>query len=139
LSDILPITVKQGASLRGNEYGWEIAAFPNALAHAEALGYSCLGGQFQFRLQDVTCEMYWLNADSSERGKDEAWSTYIRRSSSEVLLAFQRRVSHTAFWKEALRWPIIEDAVERGFDPISALVFVAYFVKEAEAGRTSLR
>jgi hypothetical protein len=139
LSDILPITVTQGATLRGNEYGWEIAAFPNALAHAEALGYGCLGGQFQFRLHDATCEMYWLNADSSERGKDEAWSTYTRRSCSEVLIAFHRRVSHTDFRKEASRWPIIEDAVEQGFDPISALVFVAYFVSEAEADALSLR
>jgi hypothetical protein len=55
-----------------NEYGWEIDAFPNALAHAERLGYACLGGQFQFVLQDATCEMYWLSADSSERANDEA-------------------------------------------------------------------
>src|SRR6267154_1183791 len=85
MNDDLPAIITQGATLRGNEYGWELGAFPNALAHAEALGYGCLGGQFQFRLHDATCEMYWLNADSSERGKGEAWSTYSRRSCSEVL------------------------------------------------------
>jgi hypothetical protein len=139
MTDALPAIVTQGATLRANEYGWEVAAFPDALVHAEALGYGCLGGQFQFRLTDTTCEMYWLNADSSERLKDEAWSTYSRRSCSEVLVAFERRVGDTDFTKEASRWPIIEDAIGQGFDPISALVFVAYFVSETEADAFYLR
>jgi hypothetical protein len=92
MNDSLPAVIAQGATLRGNEYGWESDSFPNALAQAEALGYGCLGGQFQFVLQDATCEMYWLNADSSERRKGEAWFTYSRRSCSEVLVGFQRLV-----------------------------------------------
>src|SRR5882757_1670177 len=93
MSDDLPAIITQGAALRGNEYGWEIAAFPNALAHAEALGYGCLGGQFQFRLQDgSTCEMYWLNADSNDRVEGEAWSEYSHRSCSEVLKRFQQLI-----------------------------------------------
>jgi hypothetical protein len=52
MDDVLPPDVLQGAALRGNEYGWSVSLFPNALARAEALGYACLGGQFQFRLDD---------------------------------------------------------------------------------------
>jgi hypothetical protein len=132
MNDNLPAIITQGATLRGNEYGWEIDAFPNALAHAEALGYGCLGGQFQFVLQDATCEMYWLSADSSERAEDEAWSTYSRRSCSEVLSGFQRLVANTDFKKEASQWPVVGAAVTNGVDSMSALVFVAYFVSEAE-------
>jgi hypothetical protein len=132
MSYLLPAIITQGATLRGNEYGWEIDAFPNALAHAEALGYGCLGGQFQFVLPDATCEMYWLSADSSERAKNEAWSTYSRRSCSEVLDGFQRLVTNTDFKKQASQWPAVKAAMERGLDLMSALIFVAYFVSEAE-------
>jgi hypothetical protein len=135
----LPAIITQGATLRGNEYRWEIDAFPNALAHAEALGYGCLGGQFQFVLQDATCEMYWLSADSSERAKDEAWSTYSHRSCSEVLSGFQRLVANTDFKKEASQWPVVKAAVTNGLDPMSALVFVAYFVSEAEESSPSVQ
>jgi hypothetical protein len=64
----LPTVIAIGATLRGNEYGWTIPAFPNAIAEAEARGYACLGGQFQFRLDDGSiCEMYWLSVDSKDR------------------------------------------------------------------------
>lgn len=132
MNDDLPAIITQGATLRGSEYAWKIAAFPNALAQAEVLGYGCLGGQFQFVLQDATCEMYWLNADSSEREKGEAWSTYSHRSCSEVLSGFQRLVTNTDFEKEASQWPVVKAAMAHGLDPMSALVFVAYFVSEAE-------
>jgi hypothetical protein len=131
-SNTFPTIITQGATLRGKEYGWEIDAFPNALAHAERLRYACLGGQFQFVLQDATCEMYWLSADSSERANDEPWPTYSRRSCSEVLSGFQRLVTNTDFKKEASQWPIVKAAVADGLDPMSALIFVAYFVSEAE-------
>ena len=80
---VLPPDISQGASLRGNEYGWSISSFPNALANAEAHGYACLGGQFQFRLDDGgTCEMYWLDADSKERGTtgNHGWTIVIVRA-----------------------------------------------------------
>ncbi|MGA7925849.1 MAG: hypothetical protein WCA20_07620, partial [Candidatus Sulfotelmatobacter sp.] len=81
---VLPPQVLQGATLRGNEYGWSVAVFPDALAEAEGRGYACLGGQFQFRLDDGTCEMYWLNADSKDRAHGESWADYCHRSCSEV-------------------------------------------------------
>ena len=42
---VLPTEVAQGATLRGNEYGWSLSSFPAALARAEASGYACLGGR----------------------------------------------------------------------------------------------
>ena len=65
--DDLPSAITLGATLRGNEYGWALDEFPGALTKAETLGYACLGGQFEFRLDDGTCELYWLNADSKDR------------------------------------------------------------------------
>jgi hypothetical protein len=125
--DVLAPEIAQGATLRGNEYGWTISSFPKALARAEAAGYACLGGQFQFRLEDgSTCEMYWLSADSNERVPDESWLEYSRLSCSEVLSRFQHLVSVTDFRNEASSWPSIR------IDSTRTLFFVASFARESE-------
>jgi len=122
----LPPDITEGATQRGNEYGWSVSSFPSALAKAQAGGYACLGGQFQFRLDDgSTFEMYWLNADSTERTGGETWADYSRRSCAEVLQRFQYLMLETDFGKEASSWPV-------EIDPIGNLVFVAYFVRETE-------
>ena len=126
MNDVLPPDVLQGAMLRGNEYGWSVSSFPDAVARAEAHGYGCLGGQFQFRLDDSsTCEMYWLAADSTERADGESWPDYSHRSCSEVLNKFSQLASETDFAQEASNWPF-------HIDPAKSLVFVAYFVTETE-------
>jgi hypothetical protein len=123
----LPPDIREGATLRGHECGWSVSSFPNALAKAEARGYACLGGQFQFRLNDgTTCEMYWLNADSADRMDGESWSDYSRRSCTEVLQKFQHLISHTDLGKESSSWPDVQ------IDPIQSLVFVAYFLTETD-------
>lgn len=130
--DELPSDVLEGAVLRGNEYGWATASFPVALARAETHGFACLGGQFQFRLNDgSTCEMYWLNADSKERMPEESWADYSRRSCSEVKESFERLISGTDFQKEASGWGL-EDAANN-------LVFVAYFVTAADLAELAAR
>jgi hypothetical protein len=127
--DDLPSDVVEGATLRGNEYGWSTTSFLVALDRAEAHGYACLGGQFQFRLGDgSTCEMYWLSADSKERLPGEQWADYSRRSCSELKQNFQRLISETDFTKEASFWNLSHAATEN-------LVFVAYFVTESDLAR----
>jgi hypothetical protein len=123
--DVLPPDVLQGATLRGNEWGWSVSSFPEALARAKTHGYGCLGGQFQFRLDHGTCEMYWLAANSRERAEGEQWSDYSQRSCYEVLTKFQRLLSVTDFTKEASDWPIQIGAAK-------SLVFVAYLVTDTE-------
>lgn len=125
--EVLPPDISQGATLRGNEYGWSVSSFPRALASAQAHGYACLGGQFQFRLDDgSTCEMYWLDANSKEHANGESWVDYCHRSCLEVLNRFQHLASATDFKKQASNWPSVQ------IDPRKSLVFVAYFVTERE-------
>jgi hypothetical protein len=125
--EALPTDISRGAILRGNEYGWSLSSFPDALASATANGYACLGGQFQFRLGDgSTCEMYWLEADSKKQAHGESWSDYCHRSCSEVLKRFQHLVSATDFEKEASNWPSVQ------IDTTKSLVFVAHFVTEGQ-------
>jgi hypothetical protein len=134
MADTLPPDISHGAMLRGNEYGWTVSSFPNALANAEAGGYACLGGQFQFRLDDAgTCEMYWLDADSTPRKDGQSWADYSRRSCAEVLERFLYLISETDFGKEASTWSNVQ------IDPRKDLVFVAYFVQEADWSRLSAR
>jgi hypothetical protein len=128
----LPPEITQGATARGNEYGWTLNAFPPALLKAEVLGYACLGGQFQFRLDDGTYEIYWLNADSTDRRKGEAWEEYGCRSCGEVLDHFKAAVASADFLKEASSWPSLATAMAQGLNIANHLVFVAYFVTEAE-------
>jgi len=139
VTDLLLPEIVKGATLRGNEYGWIVSAFPDAVAKAQAHDYACLGGQFQFRLPDGgTCEMYWLQADSGERKAGEAWRDYARRSCSEVLQRFQRLMATTDFKKEASNWPNLQAVIEHELDCGSCLVFVAYFVTEAEIAQTTV-
>jgi hypothetical protein len=129
----LPPEITQGATLRGNEYGWTISSFPDALAKAPALGFACLDGQFQFRLDDGTiCEMYWLDANPADRAEGQPWQDYCRSSCKEVLQEFQKMLSETDFAKEALNWKF-------SIDPVKTLVFVAYFVSETDWSRLSVR
>ena len=111
----LPPDITQGATARGNEYGWTLDAFPQAIVKAQGLGYACLGGQFQFRLNDGTYE-------------------YVRRSCGEVLGRFNAVVASADFPKEASSWPSLATAMAQGLSITNHLVFVAYFVTEAEIG-----
>jgi len=129
----LPSKIVAGASVSGNEYGWSIASFPEALRNAEALQFACIGGQFQFRVDKGICEMYWLDADASDQRADEPWVEYCNRSCVEVRQRFQQVVATTDFRKEALNWPILKAKVDAGFDIESSVVFVAYFVEESES------
>ncbi len=139
MRDILPPEILEGATQRGTEYGWELAAFPDALAKAETLGYACVGGQIQASWADGSiCEMYWLNADSREREASESWSEYSHRSCQEVLKSFQRLMARTDFEKEVAKWRgDLKAELARGLDITSVLVFIAYFINEAEANRLS--
>ena len=128
----LPPEVTRGATVRGNEYGWTLDAFPQALLKAEALGYACLSGQFQFRLDDGIYEMYWLDADSTDRRDGESWADYGRRSCGEVLDRFKAAIASADFPKEASSWPWLASAMAQGLDIATHLVFVAYFVTETE-------
>jgi hypothetical protein len=124
MNSSLPPEIAKGASLRGNEYGWPISAFLGALAVAPSLGFACIGGQFQFRLSESICEMYWLSADPSDRRDHEPWSDFSNRSCSEVMSEFKDLISTTDFVKESAKWKLDASAVE-------TLVFVAFFESES--------
>lgn len=129
----LPAGLAEGATLAGNEYAWGVADFPKALRRAVDLGYACLGGQFQFRAPRATCEMYWLDVESSERGGGEPWARYVERACEEVSAGFQKLIAETDFEKEARGWKTVPELSGPGAQPGRYLCFVAYFVSEPEA------
>jgi hypothetical protein len=126
----LPEKLAAGASINGNEYGWPLSLFPEIATRAEAMGYACLGGQFQFRTPIGVCEMYWLSADSSDRRPEENWDSYCGRTREEVLEKFSNIVSETDFMRVAADWPVLKLEIERGIDILATLVFAADFVTE---------
>jgi hypothetical protein len=122
----LPSEILYGATLHGQEYGWTLDSFPAALSAADRLGLACLGGQFQFRVDNAVCEPYWISADSSERHTGEVWSDYVRRSCGEVAESFLQALRTTDFRSVAQEWSELRAKADEGFDVLSALVFVAY-------------
>ena len=131
-SEALPPALSQGAIVREGEYAWELNAFSAALQKAPDIRYACLGGQFWFLLSDGSLyELFWLEANSGERGANEAWPDYKARSCSEVANAFETLVGATDFEKEAAQFKSLQV-------PFSVL-FNAYFVTEAELVRLGLQ
>lgn len=134
--DLLPPQVIEGAELRGSEYGWKVAAFPDAIDAAKRHSYACLGGQFQFRTPDGSVrEMYWLEADSTPRKDDEPWQEYATRSCDEVRERFLRVVQSTDWNHEVSQWAGLSDGLPDPGPLEDALVFVAYFITEVDERR----
>lgn len=120
--------------LRGNEYAWSPDKFSAVVSSAPDLGFACLGGQFQFCTEGGIWEMDWLTADSKDRGADEAWSEYAARSCAEVLESFRRLISSVQWDAEAAKWDGLLEEL-RGRQAFDYVVFVAYFVTDAEYAR----
>lgn len=125
----LPPEILLGATLRDNEYGWKLSAFPAALAAAERYGLACLGGQLQFRVDSSVAEAYWCNADPSERMPEESWRDYVRRSCKEVKDKFTELVRDLDVQRLIAEWPTLSTMLS-GRDPEAVLFFAAYFVTE---------
>jgi hypothetical protein len=132
LIDPLPPEIAGDATIDGQEYGWKISSFPAALAAAERLGFACLGGQLQFRINGSIFEMYWLNADASDRLPGEIWSHYVQLPCSEVGREFTALALKLDVQKVVLEWPALNVLLAKETTPSNALVFVAYFVTEEE-------
>ena len=120
----LPPQISNRASISGNEYGWELSAFPDALRSAEGLGSPVLAVSFS-SAADAVYEMYWLDADATERTVGEPWSAYCHRSCNEVGERFNALVAETAFQAEAANWVALLERTAIGSDLRNNLVFVA--------------
>jgi len=131
---LLPPEILAKSTLRGNEYAWPFAAVEEAIIAAQASALATLGGQAQFRIPDGTCEMYWLNADASDRGVGEPWPEFVTRSAQEVSARFSEKVITTDFLAEVRQWPILREKIEAGVNVLDYLCFVLVF--RAEPGRT---
>jgi hypothetical protein len=130
-SATLPENMLENASIQ-DEIGWKMNSFPLILHRAREHGLACLGGQFQFRFEDGTCEMYWLCADSKDRELDESWESYVHRSTDEVSRNFSRVCENANFEKEIDKFEFVRIKREEGIDPMQHLWFVASFVTESE-------
>jgi len=133
MANTLPEELTREADLRHGEYAWSINAFFAALALAPTLGFACLGGQFQLRPDpDTIYELFWLEANSSERLPGETWKSYSERSCTEVSKQFTWLVGGVDFEKEALKFKSIDPLLFSRSEKMEPPVFCAYFVEEKE-------
>jgi hypothetical protein len=110
---------------------------PSGTGSSPSRGVRCLGGEFQFRLPDATCEMYWLSVDPAGQFPDEPWPAYVARSCADTRAAFHELAGSTDFRAEAMRWEGVPELSAAGAKPESYLCFVAYFVAEQPAPNDS--
>lgn len=131
---LLPQQLTHGAILRDKEYAWDLASFPLALENAPELGFACLGGQFWFLLEDNSLyELFWLEANSTDRAKEELWTEYSHRSCREVLANFTILLKETSFAQEAKKFGTFSQSLSS--DEFSAkfrVLFNACFVTESD-------
>jgi hypothetical protein len=129
----LPKELTRGAELKDGEYAWSISSFPDALILAPAIGFACLGGQFQLRPDpDTIYELFWVEANSSERDSSESWTSYAARSCSEVSERFTSLLRSVDFREEALKFKSLDSWLIPSRSLPQYLVFNAYFVDEPE-------
>jgi hypothetical protein len=131
---LLPSALLDGATLRDKEYTWTLDKFSAALKKAPALGYGCLGGQFWILpAPNQIYELFWVEADASERLDGEDWSAYAERSCLEVLERFNSLLKTTDFRKEAVKFGSLDSFLSSQQDLVGpSLEFAAYFVTEQE-------
>lgn len=135
--DKLPLKIREKARVStGGEYAWKKNDVEEVIDSAQELGLACIGGQPQFQLSDGTCELYWVNYDSTERNNDELWEDYVKRSAYEVKTEFYRKCIETDFEKEAKEFDFLKDKMkEKDFKSIDYLYFVLYFNSEYDMNK----
>lgn len=128
--ELLPQTVLSKASLRGKEYAWRKDDVEEAILAAKQQNLATLGGEVQFRIPGITCELYWLNFDPTDKSDSEIWQDYVARGTSECITNFDRLCNATDFEKLGKEnFGVLYDMAET--EDIGAyLCFVLYFVTE---------
>ena len=88
----LPDDILNMATIRGNEYAWPPENVLQVISTAKELNLATLGGQFQFRVPEGTCELYWIDFGSNNKKKTETWKQYVDRSAQECQQTFLARL-----------------------------------------------
>ena len=126
----LPQVLLQSASLRGNEYAWQIDDIPKVIEAARQANLVNIGGQLQFRLPDgSTCECYWVQVDTYRSMPGLlTWQELVERIATVALADFSNLLSEFDFLVEGRRaFAKHLDALEQqGQDPKQAMCFVWY-------------
>jgi hypothetical protein len=134
---LLPSPILAKAALRGKEYAWAFADVETVIEAARSAGLATLGGQAQFRLPDATCEMYWREADASERRPSEPWLEFVCRSADEVLATFREKIKSVDYFAEAREWPLLREKMKQGVNILASLCLVLYFQAETPAEQSA--
>ena len=102
-----------------------------ALEVAKTHNYACLGGQAQFKFDDVTCELYWCNYEPEAKKENEKWEVFCQRSINEVEKQFSKLIKNTNFSEEGINeFEPLKRKLEQGTDLEYYLYFIIYFSNE---------
>jgi hypothetical protein len=134
---LLPAEIRAKASVTpGGEHAWRFEDVPAVLEAARAVGLASLGGQPQFQFEGGTCEPYWINVGTDERGADEPWEAFVDRSTALVRQHVEERCTPDALREAAGGFRFIREKVDaEGVDPMDHVWLVLCFATEAWMNR----
>jgi hypothetical protein len=126
----LPKNLRARARLSGNEWAWAVSDIPALIDAGRAAGLLNVGGQLQFRFPEATCELNWIEVDTSEAAQsDLPWRKRVERTAAAALTQFRALCDRYDFLSEGqtVFGRQIDAYRAKGGDPLDAMCFVWYF------------
>jgi hypothetical protein len=131
----LPAHIREHGTQRGNEWAWPIADIPDVIEAARLARMVSIGGQLQFRLLEGTCELYWIEVDTSQvTSSDLPWQERVEQTASIALSQFQDLQKRFDFLVEGQSafGQHLDEFRASGGDPRDAMCFVWYLEAQPE-------
>jgi hypothetical protein len=132
---LLPASLLDRATLRGEEYAWPVSNIPEVIEAARLANLVSIGGQLQFLFPDGgTCECYWVEVDTYKSvSTDLPWAERIDQTALAASSQYQDLQDRYDFIAEG------RSAFGRHLDEFEAdggdLCDVMYFVWYVEANQ----
>lgn len=133
--NLLPASLIERSTLRGNERAWPIGDIPKVIEEARLADLISIGGQLQFRLPDGgTCECYWVEVDTFKGvPSDLPWSERVVRTAAEATSQFNDLLDRQDFVAEGRKafQRYLDDFEASGGNLADAMCFVWYVEADA--------
>jgi hypothetical protein len=131
----LPPKLLESGRLRGNEWAWPICDIPDVIEAARLRNLLSIGGQLQFRFPEGTCELYWIEVNTSRVVPSNLpWRERVEQTAAVALSQFQALQAHYDFLAEGQSsfGQHLQHFRAGGGDMRDAMCFVWYLKASAE-------
>lgn len=126
--EYLPADILRKSKRLDKEFGWAYDDFHDVVIAAKNSKLGIIGGQIQFILPDVACELYWLSYDTEPRKIGENWKDYCERTANECLYKFNKLGTKDNIISDAIKsFSFLKEKANQGVDLSMFLFCILYF------------